>query len=266
MVDEVKRPPTMVEIASEQIEHAIFAGELRMGQPLRESQLMKEMNVSRGTVRQALAALQDKGLVDVVPHRGASVAQMNRFDVIETYTARSLIEPYAALVAFGQGALDDPVLLDHLKSLLEQMREAERSNDLEGISRSDVEFHFQLIKASGHSVLLSMFRTLLARTRLCIFQNLLLAGAPMSPNPHEHYEIVHAIENRAPDTLVQLLCEHSAKALGHFLSHQADVDAETMDYRDKLIEQVPWLRLVGAGTAEAKGPDPVDVGDEEEDD
>lgn len=251
MVGEVKRPPTMVDIASEQIERAIFAGELRMGQPLKESRLMKDMNVSRGTVRQALTALQDRGLVDVVSHRGAFVAALDSIDVIETYTVRSLIEPYAALLSFHEGSLD-ATLVDHLNAVLDQMSEAEKNDNLEGITRFDVDFHYSLLKASGHGVLLNVFRTLLARTRLCMFQNILLSGVPMSPNPHEHYEIVQAVEERAPEMLVRLLCEHSRKALDHFLSHQSGVEAETVAYRTRLIAQIPWLKLLdgaAAGTA-----------------
>jgi len=243
MVGEVERPPTIVEIASDHIERAIFAGELRMGQPLKEARLMEDMSVSRGTVRQALIALQDRGLVDVVPRRGAFVADLSSIIVIETYTVRSLIEPYAAMLSFHEGALDSD-LVEHLKSLVEQMHHSEETNNLAGITRFDVDFHYSILRASGHGILLNIFRTLLARTRLCMFQNILLSGMPLSPNPHEHNEIIHAIEEHRPETLVRLLCEHNMKALDHFLSHKPNVDKGSAIYRTRLMAQIPWLKLL----------------------
>lgn len=246
MVGRVKRPPTVVEIASQHIERAIFAGELRMGQPLRESQLMKDLSVSRGTVRQAVAALQDRGLVKLVPHQGASVASLDCRDVIETYTVRSLIEPYGALLSFHDGSLTVP-LVQYLRETLDKMRQAEATNDLAGITRSDVEFHMSLLQASGHEVLQGIFRTLLSRTRMCMFQNILLSGASMSPNPHEHYAIVDSIEKREPGMLARLLCEHSLKALDHYLKHQSDVEATADVHRARLTAQLPWLKLLDSG-------------------
>ncbi|MEE8593110.1 MAG: GntR family transcriptional regulator [Candidatus Bipolaricaulota bacterium] len=248
----MKRPPTMVEIASKHIERAIFAGELSMGEPLKEARLMEEMNVSRGTIRQAFIVLQDLGLVDVVPHRGAFVAALSCNDVIETYTVRSLIEPYAALVAFHEGSLD-AALAEHLNGVLDQMSQAEKDNDLEGITRGDVDFHYSLLEAAKHGILRNIFRNLLSRTRLCMFQNILLSGMPISPNPHEHYEIVYAIEEREPDRLVRLLGEHSIRALDHFLSHQPDVEAEDIAYRTRFVEQIPWLNMLDGAAASSAG-------------
>lgn len=248
MVGEIQRPPTIVEISSQHIERAIFSGELRMGEALTEARLIDDMNVSRGTIRQALMLLQDLGLVNIIPHRGAFVASLSSKDVIETYTIRSLIEPYASLIAFHEGALDS-TLVGHLIEVLDSMSQAERDNDLEGITRSDVDFHYSLFKAAKHDLLLSIFRNLMSRTRLCMFQNILLSGVPISPNPHEHYEIVHAIKKREPERLVRLLSDHSVKALDHFLNHQEDVDEATVDLQTKFMAQNPWLKVL-SGTRE----------------
>jgi len=119
MIGEIERPPTIVEIASDHIERAIFSGEFSMGEPLRESRLMEDLNVSRGTVRQALNALHDRGLVDIVPHRGAIVAVLNSNSVIETYSSvRSLIEPYASVVAFHERRLDSALAAPLSRSYL----------------------------------------------------------------------------------------------------------------------------------------------------
>ena len=159
MVDEIKRPPAVAERARIQIESAIFSGELKIGEALKESHLMREMKVSRGTVRQASNVLHDRGLVDVVPCRNVSVADLDHYDVIQkNYTTRALIELCGALVAFKASWLN-PTLLDDPRAKLDEMREAEEPGDLEGITLHDVELHLSLIGASRHAALVRSFRT-----------------------------------------------------------------------------------------------------------
>ncbi|WP_204013546.1 GntR family transcriptional regulator [Virgisporangium aurantiacum] len=61
---------------SNEIAARIGAGDLAPRQRIpTETELCKEFGVSRGTARNATAALRDLGLVVTVPHRGTFVAQ-----------------------------------------------------------------------------------------------------------------------------------------------------------------------------------------------
>ncbi len=66
---------------AESIREAIFSGELKPGQVLRELGLAKNMNVSQATVREALSHLEHYGLVVRTPNRSTSVTSLSREDV-----------------------------------------------------------------------------------------------------------------------------------------------------------------------------------------
>lgn len=91
----------------ERIRAAIRAGRYQPGHRLVEADLTRELGVSRGPVREALSRLVADGLVEIVPHRGASVRQMTRQDVADLFAVRAMLEGGAARLAaerIGGGA------------------------------------------------------------------------------------------------------------------------------------------------------------------
>ena len=81
------------------------AGVSSLGRGLPEIALATELNTSRGTVREALRMLADRGLVDVFPRRGAFVSQLSPRAIWEITSLRALLEPYAARLASRRAAL-----------------------------------------------------------------------------------------------------------------------------------------------------------------
>ena len=63
------------EVVAERLRQAILDDEVHPGQHLREDEISEMLEVSRGPVRVALLILQREGLVDLAPHRGATVCR-----------------------------------------------------------------------------------------------------------------------------------------------------------------------------------------------
>ena len=63
MIEEFKRPISLVEAAMEGIRSSIIKGELALGQQLTESYLQKSFAFSKTPIREALALLKAEGLV-----------------------------------------------------------------------------------------------------------------------------------------------------------------------------------------------------------
>ncbi|GAB3088024.1 MULTISPECIES: winged helix-turn-helix domain-containing protein [Micromonospora] len=73
-VDPFSPTPLYVQVA-DLIAKQIEAGKLEPRKPIpSESQIQQTYGIARGTARQAVALLRERGLVVTVPHRGTYVA------------------------------------------------------------------------------------------------------------------------------------------------------------------------------------------------
>src|SRR5687768_1927778 len=70
----------------------ILSGDIRPGTRLLEVPLANELGVSRGPIREALRQLEQEGLVEFFPHRGAVVVGVAEAEVETIYGIRALLE------------------------------------------------------------------------------------------------------------------------------------------------------------------------------
>lgn len=74
------------------VHEQIVSGALKPGTVILTSTLAKELNVSRMPAREALLALQNEGVVEVIPNRGFIVRHISLADVSDVYVMRRLLE------------------------------------------------------------------------------------------------------------------------------------------------------------------------------
>lgn len=91
------KPPAIVRTiagqAAQAIRERILSGALPPGHPLRQETIAADLGISRIPVREALLLLEAEGLVRIVPHKGAVVAEFSLADVEELFGLRALLEP-----------------------------------------------------------------------------------------------------------------------------------------------------------------------------
>ncbi|HEY4634484.1 MAG TPA: GntR family transcriptional regulator, partial [Candidatus Limnocylindrales bacterium] len=102
----LQRPETLTEAVEKHIRDAIVHGDFAPGSALPEVRLAEELGTSRGTVREALRALEDQGLVDVLPHKGSFVSKVTKRKARELYSLRVVLEAFAVRLAVADGAFD----------------------------------------------------------------------------------------------------------------------------------------------------------------
>jgi len=83
----------------ERLRGAILAGRIVPGQRLVASDLVEQLGVSRGSIREALQRLSADGLVDITPNRGAMVRRLSREQVRELFQIRINLEGLGARLA-----------------------------------------------------------------------------------------------------------------------------------------------------------------------
>ena len=69
-------PESLSEQIAQHLGQRIVTGDLKPGERIQELKVAGELNVSRGSVREALLILQRRHLVDIFPRRGAVVSRL----------------------------------------------------------------------------------------------------------------------------------------------------------------------------------------------
>ena len=82
---------------------AILAREIKAGSRLLEAEVAARMGVSRAPVREAIRQLEQEGLVEFFPHRGAVVVGLPDAEIDAIYELRAMIEGRATADASRHG-------------------------------------------------------------------------------------------------------------------------------------------------------------------
>lgn len=136
---------------------------LPSGTKLVEDRLGRIYGVGRRVVREALKELRFLGVVELLPNRGAFVAQPTPRDAEDVYAARRVIETaIVADLARHCTANDIRSLREHLA----RQRAAETQRDRRAYIRLLGDFHIVLARLAGNAVLVEILQRLTARTCL----------------------------------------------------------------------------------------------------
>src|ERR1700752_5356024 len=193
----------------QQIEESILNGELQAGSKLpAERELAQQFGVSRTAVREAIKALQEKGLVDAFPGRGTFVTDgtsnpmrlsLDRIvksgeQIGRTYLAgvREILEPEIAALAAARA--DD----QHVQSMREACDMMDNAGpDADAYIEADLDFHLALAEAAGNPIVLSLIDSIVGLLREQRLRTFHVKGGPERGQQH-HKRILEAVELRDP--------------------------------------------------------------------
>jgi len=203
--DHVERADPLAKSVIQRITEAIVTGHLVSGEKLVETKLAENLGVSRGPVREALRRLEEIGLVEKFPYRGAFVSALTRQDVEELHNVREPLEGLGARLLAEQ---QDAEAIARLKSILTQMGEADIASDRSRMIDLDTAFHDNLIRLTEHKLLCEVWQIV----RLRLHRFLYLKRQRLYRSPEEavaiHKPIVDAIANGHPEQAEQEARKH----------------------------------------------------------
>ncbi len=191
---------------------AILSGRIAPGQRLGEQELADVFGVSRTLVREAMARLSARGMVEVSSRRGWYVVQPSRAAAAEAFSARIAIETGML------NSLDKPLprtKVARLKAHYKAEQAAIKGTDAGNRSYLLGDFHVCLAECVSGPLLADILRDLTARTTLVatLFQSTHDAALSCS----EHVAIVAALERDDASGAAELMRAHIgavAAALG----------------------------------------------------
>ena len=178
------RPEKLSQSVVRQIELLILRGILRPGERLpAERELSDRMGVSRPSLREAVAELQDRGLLVARPNAGIFVA-----DVLGSAFSPALVELFAkhdeavfdylafrrdmeGLAAERAARLASDTDLAVIGAIYAKMEAAHQKRDPTDEAALDAEFHLAIIEASHNVLMLHMMRSMFDLLRQGVFYN-----------------------------------------------------------------------------------------------
>lgn len=140
----------------------IVTGDLAPGARMPEVELATSLGVSRNTVREAMKALAERGLVQLGHHRSAVVVSLSADAVTDLYRVRRLLE----LGAIDAARAMRPELLHAVGAAIATLAQAVERADPVSIIDADLGFHRALVRLHGSERIDHAFAASLEELRL----------------------------------------------------------------------------------------------------
>ena len=186
------------------LRRAITTGEIPPGKHLVETELSEMLNISRGTLREALRQLQQEGLVSAGARGRLSVRNLDAKEIRDIFAVRAALETLAAQRLCTLEDRSDAVAV--LRAALEHMG-VEAGHGIDRGIEADLEFHRILCRLTGNEPLLHSWEQLEGSIRMSIMWGGKERGIK-NMNVERHAEIVDAIASADADLAAKVIKEH----------------------------------------------------------
>lgn len=221
------RPPlhrTISAAAADALRRRILNGDIRAGAQLRQDALADEFGVSRIPIREALVQLEAEGLVRIIPHRGAFVAELSLEDLEELFELRALLEP--RLLRRSAPLLDDADFAE-AQAILDEYGAELRAERVARWGELNTSLHLLLLRHAGRPRSLALVGQLLQASDRHTRMQLALTGG-MERAEREHGDIVAFCRAGDVTAATDLLRRHilnASRSLRTFLRDQRTAQA-----------------------------------------
>jgi DNA-binding GntR family transcriptional regulator len=212
--------------AAKRIREMIRKGALKKGDRILEAPMCQAMGVSRTPLREALRILSSEGLIELIPNRGAYVAQPSIKDIGEMFYVMSILEGTCARVCVEK--MDDEGLrrLDDLYRKLEEHCQAEDREKYMAVNHS---FHSLIQELAGNKVLSEVINALRQKILLYRYRQIYQPNR-LKESMQEHRDLQQAFRERNPEGAERFMQEHLTRqfnALKSVYSEKKEVSAFT---------------------------------------
>jgi DNA-binding GntR family transcriptional regulator len=209
----------LVNSLAARIQLGILTGELPVGGRLRQEHLAERFNVSRTPIREALRVLHERGLVVLIPNRGAIVRRPTPREIRDAYAIRAELEGLGAELAATRARDAELETLAEAERLFRQSVDdymhsptADELAHPSWMQANDL-FHEAILDAAGNERL----RRIISDLHVSFPRNLTWSALSEEPtligdNVNQHRRILAAIERRDPDAARRWMSDHVRRA------------------------------------------------------
>lgn len=209
---------TAVSAVAKRLLEIFTSGDIEPGTRLPpERQLASTLGVGRSAVREALAALEILGIVDVRPGSGTYLRgsasellpqtlswglMLDEPKTLELIEVRGALEIYAARLAATRMSDD---ALERLGARVDEMRAS--VDDLQAFVEADLQFHLELARSIDNTVLLDLLQSIRSLLRVWVDRAVQEPEEALAAI-REHAAVHAALATRDPDAAASAMAVH----------------------------------------------------------
>lgn len=199
----------------EHLHQRICAFELKPYQALSEKTIAEEMGVSRTPVREALAQLEQDGLVQQVAPRGFAVFQVSLAEFREICDCRTVLETAAFCMSVEA---DRDAFADRLAAIGAAMTARRRAGDTLGYLALDQAFHDAFFADCGNRFLGAAYQTI--RWRMMALRGRMGTDPDhLEKSWREHLELARLARQNDIPRAKAILDAHIGRKEGSYWTH-----------------------------------------------
>ncbi len=217
-------PPSLVQLAADELRRMILSAELQPGERLIEERLTEHLGISRPPLREAMRILQQEGLIVVQPRRGATVTSLSDRDVFEILTLRSGLERLAVELGVP---VTDPDRLQRCRDALAEMEACAGREDRAHLVECGYAFHRSIVGLAGHRRLEGLYDSLHQQLLLCMAMNLYAREhyyEGLARHVERHKVLLDVIESGDPKAVLEELAAHGERSFTRH--HRSEEDMQ----------------------------------------
>ena len=186
------------------LREAIVDGRFQPNERLVEADLARTFGAGRTAIRAALVRLDQEGLVERQPNRGARVRLVSDREALEIEEVRVALEQMLARHAATRTTQSD---VADLRRMLKEMTDRVQAGDPLGYSELNAQFHEMIWAIAGQSVAATLVANLKSQSIRFQYRTILQPGRP-ERSLREHALIVESLASGDPDASEAAMREH----------------------------------------------------------
>ena len=182
---------------------------------LDERSLSEQLEISRTPVREALARLEQEGLVRIIPRRGVFIVRKTKAQIIEMITVWAALESMAARL-ITQDATDEEIA--SLRQMFTTFEGEQVKVQIDEYSGTNIKFHQAILKMSRCELLTEITDNLFIHMR-SIRARTISEEDRAERSIIDHMYIIEALESRDTELADRLAREHTMNLAAHVEKH-----------------------------------------------
>ncbi len=190
---------------------------------LDERRLSEQMNISRTPLREALARLEQEGLVRVVPRRGVFIVRKTKAEILEMITVWAALESMAARLVTEVASEREIASLRSIFGDFGGRGGKEVEARIDEYSERNIEFHQSILELSRCQLLKDTAEQLFMHMR-GIRARTIGEEDRAERSIIDHMEIIKALEARDAALAERLVREHALNLARHVERHATYLD------------------------------------------